>query len=58
MTAAERAIVRVTHHIEKLEERLSGDQRGDQRGETRRSSSELRPSSRFERNIMGRLFEG
>ncbi len=52
MTAAERAIVRLTHRIEKLENKREGDG-----GDSRRSTG-LRPSSRSGRSLMGRLFEG
>ncbi len=53
MTAAERAIVRLTHRIEKLENKVEGDPDTP----SRRSSSP-RLSSRSGRSLMGRLFEG
>jgi hypothetical protein len=50
MTAAERAIVRLTRRIEKLEERRD-------RGEATPSPTP-RLGSRSGRSLMGRLFEG
>jgi hypothetical protein len=53
MTATERAIVRLTHRIEKLEGHLEGNSSSD----SRRSSS-VRPGTRPSRGFVGRLFEG